>query len=225
MAKFSLTKRELASGELPLLCMKCSNTILKSVNKLLVFRPGQVTAVIVVCALTGAGILAAVITKLGGFRSAFSVFAAIAFFALRGPIVKIPTRLPVCDKHRDQRKRPSLIMLGFFSIGAILAFIPTYILDERNVSLVSILFNAGLVVMAIGLIFGGIMRSGEILIASVDGENVILTNISGEFIVSLTEQRKNAPVPVVEDIAVDPIYRMAELPDDKESWRNIDLTD
>lgn len=116
-------------------------------------------------------------------------------------------------------------MLGFFSIGAILVFIPTYILDERNVSLVSILFNAGLVVMAIGYIIGSIMRSGGIAIASVDGENVMLTNISGEFIDALTEQRKNAPAPVVEDIAVDPIYRFDDLPDDKKNWRNLDLPD
>ena len=225
MAKFSLTKRELASGELPLLCMKCSNTILKPVNKLLEFRPGIGLLSFVVCGLVSVGTLATGMTGYKGFRDASSVFAIIAFFALRRPIVKIPTRFPVCDKHRDQTKRPSLIMLGFFSIGAILVFIPTYILDERNVSLVSILFNAGLVVMAIGYIIGSIMRSGGIAIASVDGENVMLTNISGEFIDALTEQRKNAPAPVVEDIAVDPIYRFDDLPDDKKNWRNLDLPD
>ena len=79
--------------------------------------------------------------------------------------------------------------------------------------------------MAVGILIGGTLLSGEIVIESVDGENVMLTNISGEFIDALTEQRKNAPVPVVEDIAVDPVYGFAELPDDKESWRNIDMSD
>ena len=165
MAKFSLTKRELASGELPLLCMKCGKSVRKPVNKLLMFRPGQVTAVIAVCTLIGVGLLATGITQVSAFTLIFHAFAFIAFFALRGQMVKIPTRLPICEKH------------------------------------------------------------SEIAIASVDGENVMLTNISGEFIDALTEQRKNAPVPVVEDIAVDPVYGFAELPDDKESWRNIDMSD
>ena len=225
MAKFSLTKRELASGELPLLCMKCSNTILKPFNKLLEFRPGQVTAVIVVCTLIGAGILATVITKLGGFRSAFSVFAAIAFFALRGQAVKIPTRLPVCEKHSDQRKIPLLTMLGIVVTGAIPTYASISLSDTMPAAIVTILSYVGVVVMVIGFIVGSLMLRGEIAIASVDGENVMLTNISGEFIDALTEQRKNAPVPVVEDIAVDPVYKFAELPDDKESWRNIDMSD
>ncbi len=174
MAKFSLTKRELASGELPLLCMVCGNTSIKPVNKLLMFRPGNVLAGLVVCGFVGTGLLATGITQVGAFRFVFSVFGFIAFFALRRQIVKIPTRLPMCDKHNDQRIIP--------------------------------------------------LRSG-IAIESVDGENVMLTNISGEFIEALTEQRKNAPVPVVEDIAVDPVYGFAELPDDKESWRNIDMSD
>ncbi len=225
MAKFSLAKRELASGELPLLCMKCGNTILKPFNKLLEFRPGQVTAVIVVCTLIGAGILATVITKLGGFRSAFSVFAAIAFFALRGQAVKIPTRLPVCEKHSDQRKIPLLTMLGIVVMGAIPTYASISLSDTMPAVIVTILFYVGIVVMVIGFIIGSLMLRGEIAIASVDGENVMLTNISDAFIDALTEQRKNAPVPVVEDIVVDPVYGFDELPQDQSSWRNIDMSD
>ena len=165
MAKFSLTRSELASGELPLLCMKCGNTILKPVNKLLTFRPVQVTAGIVVCTLVGVGLLGMGITQARAFNYVFHVFAFIAFFALRRPTIKIPARLPVCEKH------------------------------------------------------------SQIVIDSVDGENVTLTNISGEFMEALTEQRKNAPAPVVEDIAVDLADRIAELPHGRSRWRNLDLPD
>ena len=225
MAKFSLTKRELASGELPLLCMKCGKPILKPVNKLLVFRPGIVLLGFVVCGLVSAGILATGMTGHSGFRSAFSVFAAIAFFALRRPIVKIPTRLPVCDKHSDQRKIPLLTMLVILFVGAIPTYISISLSDTMPAVIVKILFYVGIVVMVIGYIVGSLMLRGGIAIESVVGENVLLTNISGEFIDALTEQRKNAPVPVVEDIAVDPIYRFDGLPDDKKNWRNLDLPD
>ncbi len=225
MAKFSLTKRELASGELPLLCMKCSKTILKPANKLLEFRPGVVLLSFVVCGLVSAGILATGMTGHSGFRSAFSVFAAIAFFALRRPIVKIPTRLPVCDKHRDQRKIPLLTMLGIVATGAIPTYISISLSDTMPAAIVTILFYVGIAVMVIGYIVGSIMLRVEIKIASVDGENVMLTNISDAFIEALTEQRKNAPVPVVEDIGVDQLYRVAELPQDQSSWRNIDMSD
>lgn len=165
MAKLTLTRNELASGELPLLCMKCGNTILKPVNKLLVFRPGQVAAVIGACTFIGFGILATGITQVVAFRYVFHVFAFIAFFALRGQVVKIPTRLPICETHR------------------------------------------------------------EIVIDSVVGENVTLTNISDEFIDALAEQRKNAPAPDVEDIAVGLAQRVAGLPQVQSRWRNLDLPD
>ena len=225
MAKFSLTKRELASGELPLLCMKCSNTILKPFNKLLMFRPGIVLASNLLCGFIAAGALATGITTFSGFRSIFSVFGFIAFFALRGPMVKIPTRLPVCEKHSDQRKIPLLTMLGIVVTGAIPTYASISLSDTMPAAIVTILSYVGVVVMVIGFIVGSLMLRGGIAIESVDGENVMLTNISGEFIDALTEQRKNAPVPVVEDIAVDPVYGFAELPDDKESWRNIDMSD
>ena len=79
--------------------------------------------------------------------------------------------------------------------------------------------------MAIGFIVGSIMLRAEIVIDSIDVENIMLTNISGEFIEALTEQRKNAPAPVVEDIAVDLAHRIAELPQVPSRWRNLDLPD
>ena len=116
-------------------------------------------------------------------------------------------------------------MLGIVAIGAIPTYISISLSDTMPAAIARILFYVGIAVMVIGYIVGSIMLRCGIVIQSVDGENVMLTNISGEFIDALTEQRKNAPVPVVEDIAVDPVYGFAELPDDKESWRNIDMSD
>jgi hypothetical protein len=208
MAKLSLTKRELASGELPLLCMKCGKTNAEPMKKKLVFWPLKVRLIILFFALLCGGWL-----------------GVVAYFALRHEIIKMPAKLPMCSRHRNQRTMPFLIIFGILLVGAFITFTPMALTDKMSAEFIEVLFYVGLGVMAFAILIGGALLSGEIVIESVDGENVTLTNISDEFIAAVTEQRKNAPVPVVEDIAVDLVHKIAELPQGQSRWRNLDLPD
>ena len=174
MAKLSLARRELMSGELPLLCMKCGETVSKPMKKTLVFWPTSVRATVTVLFLFCGGLL-----------------GLIAYLMLQHKIIRIRSKLPMCDRHRKHWRTPYLVMFAGIMLGVILLLAPAAFLDNQSADIVPIFFISGLVVMVIGILIGAVMTSRMITIESVKDEKVKLLNICPDFIAAVATHRKN----------------------------------
>ncbi len=175
MAKFSLTKRELASGDLPLLCMKCGKTVRKPMEVTLTFWPKAVRVAVLVGLVFACG--------LGG---------AIAYAFLRGKIVKFPSQVPVCNRHRNMWKTPLYVIFGCLIAGNLLMFLVLIMsrYNQRNTSETDVqAFTASMFVLVIGIYIGNVKMQSAVIIESVHGNNAKFNNISEKFIAALVEHR------------------------------------
>ena len=174
MAKLSLTKRELSSGELPLLCMKCGKTVRKPMKKTLVFWPRKVRAIVTFFGLIGGGIL-----------------GLVAYFVVKNQIIRIPSKLPICEPHRNHWKLPFFVMFGSLLAFIVLMFGFLAIMGKQNSDLFPMVLMVSLAIGVIGAFVGLIMMGQAIWIESVAGQKVVLTNISEKFIAALIEHRES----------------------------------
>ncbi len=177
MAKVSLTKRELSSGELPLLCMKCGKTVRKPIEITLTYWPNAVRA--------------AVFT---GLVFAFGLGGAIAYAFLRKKIVKFPSQIPICSRHRNMWKKPLQVIFGSLIAGNVLMFLILIMsrYNQRNTSQTDVnAFYISMIFLVIGMFIGNIMIQTAVIIESVNGNNAKFNNISEKFIAALIEHRES----------------------------------
>jgi len=174
MAKLSLTRRELTSGELPPLCMKCGKTVRKPMKKTLVFWPPKVRAIVTFFGLIGGGVL-----------------GLVAYFVMKNQIVRIPSKLPICDRHRNHWKLPFIVMFGSMLAFIVLMFGFLAIMSKQNSDLFPMVLMVSMAIGVIGAFVGLIMMARAIWIESVDGQKVMLTNVSEKFIAAIVEHRES----------------------------------
>lgn len=175
MAKLSLTKRELAWGELPLLCMKCGKTVRKPMEVTLTYCPKVVLAAVFFGLVFGCG--------LGG---------AIAYAFLRGKIVKFPSQVPVCNRHRNMWMTPLYVIFGYLIAGNYLMFLMLIMsrYHQRDTSeTVLQAVKVSMWILFIGIVIRNHLILTAVIIESVNGNNAKFNNISEEFIAALAEHR------------------------------------
>ncbi len=177
MAKVSLTRSELASGELPLLCMKCGKTVRKPIEITLTFWPKAVRVVVFVGLVFGCG--------LGG---------AIAYAFLRKKIVKFPSQVPICSRHRNMWKKPLYVIFGSLIAANAVMFLMLIMSRyyQRNTPDGDVnAFKASMWILVIGLFIGNLLIQTAVIIESVNGNNAKFNNISEKFIAALAEHRES----------------------------------
>lgn len=194
MAKLSLTRRELAWDELPLLCMKCGKTVRKSTVVTLTYWPKVVLGAVFVGLVFGGG--------LGG---------GIAYVFLRGKIVKFRSHVPVCNRHRIMWKTPFYVIFGCLIAGNHLMFLMLILsrYHQRDTSEIDLqAVKASMWILFIVIFIRNHLIMTAVIIESVNGNNAKFDNISEEFIAALAEHRDS--------------YKEAEVIDDDKGFEVIE---
>jgi|GEM_PF-3010389 len=169
MATITLTKRELKSGVLPRICMKCGEPTRKPISRTMTFWPVYLRIIVVFCVF---------LALLPGL---------IVHGLVERTLIHIPSRLPLCDRHKNHWSIPNYIGLAAFVLALSGIFLNLAIRDKYAAP------SSTVPLLCLALFIGGVIAavvvsSFSLKVTGVDGKDVDITNVCDEFADALEEE-------------------------------------